>query len=424
MTGCGSKSLLKAKITYSPFIPRSHDDEMKLFRNDDILCIGLFGEEPGQEDRRASQRIPISIPVRYKVKRKSLFSFWHVAETIDYSKNSARLGVRLFSTKLISVDAKVEMDLKLPGEMVMSRYTGRIIWVRPKKNGYECGVAFHDFKHASAKEKLISFVTEKMCNSAEHYFKNIQASPVANPHELKSAYQLTYSEYLKRGYCDSNPSKMHYNYFALLPDSRTFVLKKDDMIMGTVSLIVDSRCGLPMETLFPHEIDRLRLPDRRIAEVSLLALDLSALGHKTFSLTDFEKMTCLFKLFKTLFDYARLETSVTDLVMCMHPKHQTLYKYLTFETIGEVKTYPGACNKPALPMRMNILKSVSEISIEHGKGNFFLKSETPREILKKKVDWSPALAEEFLYQQQHIFDKIPIEHRSYFADLYLERRPQ
>src|SRR3990167_9480963 len=155
-----------------------------------------------------------------------------------------------------------------------------------------------------------------------------------NFRELVSAYHLVYLEYFFRGYCKPKRSQVHYTYFCVLPESRTFLLihRKRCQISGTVSLVKDSPCGLPMESLFDYELCSLRREERCLAEVTLLAIPETVSDHQIFQARNMDKLLTVFSFFRVLLQYA-LNSGITDLVIAVHPKHELIYRYLTFKPI-------------------------------------------------------------------------------------------
>lgn len=382
---------------------------------DDILNNPNWFSSPHDSsgfELRRSDRTPLSVPVHYKVKPRLP---WNAAKSIDFSKG----GIRIQVPQLLSLDSEVELELKLPGETQITRVKGLVVWVRRTSHEgcYECGIAFKDLKKTQPNQ-LISFFAERICQLVAERGKDMTCRPADATSDLKAAFGLVYKEYLKRGYCDASPSGMHYSYFSLLPDSRTFVLKKEGALWGTISLVPDSSCGLPMDSLFAEEMASFRKPGRRLAEVTLLALDQDRVGGKVFSLMDFQKMACLFKLIKVLFDYARFQAGVTDLVICAHPKHEALYRYLGYESMGAVKPYPGACGKPAQPMHLDIIAAMSSVSLDKGRGFYFLKERTPEEILTAALAWTPGEIHDFLFEYDALWHKMSYDVQDHFKDYY------
>ncbi|MBI3615868.1 MAG: PilZ domain-containing protein [Candidatus Omnitrophica bacterium] len=365
-------------------------------------------------EKRGTSRVSMSVPVDYRILEEDVP--FKRGRTMNLSENGARLMI----PAVVTIGSWIEIKIKVSDSAKPVRVRGVVVWVVPSfSTGLtSCGIAFEDLKRVSRKEKLIAFIADKICQLALESTSKLVCRPAETLEELKSAYRLVYKEYLARGYCQPNPSQMQYNFFSVLPGTCTFILKGEDKLFGTISLIVDSPCGLPMESLFPKEIGRFRAQGRRLAEVGLLALDLSAIGKTFFSLTSFQKQACLFRLFKLMFDHARFVAGVTDLVIGMHPKHETLYRYLTFERIGAVRSYEGACGKPALPMRMDIPRTVASISQEEGKGSYFIRHTTPKETLETYYRFTPETVHELLMETRPLWEKLPETARVHLKSCY------
>ncbi|MBI3317461.1 MAG: hypothetical protein HYZ85_05625 [Candidatus Omnitrophica bacterium] len=362
----------------------------------------------------ADSMISFSLPVKYRKKSGS------VLRNIDSHIEASRNGVRLAVNKPLAVGTRIELNLKLPKIHHSMHLIGVVVWLQSSLNhlaSYECGVVFDNLRKVSHKDKLIGLFADRLCHYAIQKTKNFICRPAESWYEISQAFRLIYRQYLMRGYCRPNPTEMHYNYFCMLPQSRAFIVESDKKILGTISLIPDSPCGLPMESLFPMEISKLRAPGRKLAEVGFLALDLDRFGKKRFSLTDFRKLSCTFQLFKIMFDYAR-QMGVTDLVIAMHPKHKELYEYLTFETLGPVKSYEGACGNPALPMRMNIPQAEEHTATHHGKGMYFLKDRIPKEILSRHFCWTAQDIYDLTLKFQPLWEDIPQNAKDYLKFCY------
>lgn len=366
-----------------------------------ILEDNVFGQpkEPPPPDmdllaeKRREARISLSLPVRYREKGRGVP--WFPAQSVDVSRN----GVRLALDHKVTVGTRVDLDIKLPEVSDTVRLEGVIVWAHPSRNGtsvMECGIAFKNLRQLTHREQIMYFMADKICSLAERNARNFGCRPAVSVADLQKAYSLVYREYLAKGYCEESQAKMHYNIFSLLPSSKTFMLEKNDNFVGTISLIPDSPCGLPLDTIFKEEIDTFRRSGRKLAEVGLLALDGESFERNTFSLTDFQKLTGSFRLFKIMFDHARTLSGVTDLVIGMHPKHRELYRYLLFEDIGPVKSYPGARGKPALLMHMDIDRVEKTTALHRGVGSYFLRNVMPQKTLMNHYTWEPAAVLDFL----------------------------
>lgn len=362
------------------------------------------------DDRRKASRLSLTVPIRYQIKdsRKD----WQTVEALDVSLS----GIRILVNHPISLDSLMDLDMKLPGIAESLQLIGLVKRIRPvfDQPVVECGIAFHNFKQMPRKEVFVDFMANKFCYLNVDRRINCVARPAASIEELKSAYQLIHREYIKRGYCKPQASGMYYSYFSLLPDSRTFILEKESQIHGTLSLITDSPCGLPMESLFPDEIAKLRAQGRRLAENSLLALDQELLGHGLFSLTHSEKHLYFFSIVKMMMDCAR-DLGVTDLLIAVHPKHEDLYRFLTFEPIGPVRDYPGALGNPALPMRWQIDDPVKFMPKESGVRKYFSQAPAKPALRFSHVEHTRKSIYELLTP---LWPKMPKAAQAYFASLY------
>ena len=370
-----------------------------------------------ESERRSEPRFLLSLPVFHRVKGRSVNS-WIRTKSIDISQN----GIRLAVEGPIPVGTHVELDMKLPNYKKTIRLNGVVVWGKPSLNngaGYECGVAFENFRHkVSIKGKMINFMADKLCGLAMKSTEGMTCRPAMNKEDLEAAYGLVYDEYHKRKICRQDASELHYSFFCLMPGARTFLLELNGELAGTISLIVDSSCGIPMETLFPDRIGKFRQKGRRVAEVSLLALNQKMFGKKSFSLTDMRKLSASFKLFKIMFDYARLEAGVTDLFIAMHPKHRDLYQYLTFEVIGPVRSYYRAEGKPALPMHLDIARTVLTLPREMSIQRYFIEEKMSHELLESHFIWDAATAREFLFHRRNIWEELQPYQQAYLKVLY------
>ena len=370
-------------------------------------------------DRRAATRLPVKVPVLYRISNVS--RDWKAARALDISAS----GVRMVMTgNSVEMGSCLELRLKLPKMSHVFELNSTVVWSKaaPEKDKIECGLTFEGVRHLSNKEKMVHVFADKVCALALKHLDEFETHPAASFDELKQAYRLIYKEYLARGYCSEKSSQMHFNYFCVLPETRTFVLSKKKSIVGTISLIQDSPCGLPMESLFPAEIQELRETDRKLAEVSLLSLSKEEFHRKGFSLANLKKLKASLDLFKIMLYYADT-VGITDLVIAVHPKHEALYRYLNFEVIGPVRSYDGACGNPALPMRMNVKKFIHAIQ-GMPLGHYyqaFLDSPASRNI-RDHYAWNSKSVEELFKMEPSVVPLIPPKAKIYIENIFPNNR--
>jgi hypothetical protein len=179
---------------------------------------------------------------------------------------------------------------------------------------------------------------------------------VRNGEQLEQACRLLYRQYRRRGYCPANSLGLHFSPYMFAEESRTFVLRQNNQLCGTISVFPDSAAGVPCESLFPQEIENLRKQGIKFAEVGLLATKLSNMTIRGYTLTSTQKMLPVFSLFKIMVNFA-LDRGITHLVITIHPKHALLYRFFGFRQFSEIKSYGKVCGKPALPMIFDLKAS-------------------------------------------------------------------
>lgn len=97
---------------------------------------------------------------------------------------------------------------------------------------------------------------------------------------------------------------------------------------GTLTLGIDSEKGLLADELYEEEINAFRLKNKKVCEVSKLAVD-SKYGSKEV----------LASLFHLAYIYARTIHKASDAFIEVNPRHAGFYKrMLGFQPIGKVRT--------------------------------------------------------------------------------------
>lgn len=108
----------------------------------------------------------------------------------------------------------------------------------------------------------------------------------------------------------------------------TFEASSKHELFGTLTLGIDSEQGLLADELYGKEIDAFRLKNKKVCEVSKLAID-SKYGSKEV----------LASLFHLAYIYARTIHKASDAFIEVNPRHAGFYKrMLGFQPIGEIRT--------------------------------------------------------------------------------------
>jgi len=169
--------------------------------------------------------------------------------------------------------------------------------------------------------------------------RDIQANIGREQAELEDAYRLLATNYRARGYEAPGSTPYRYTPYHALPGTATFVARHDRRVVATLTLVPDTELlGLPMESIYGAEVDRLRRKGRRLAEFTSLAV-------QGLSLREF---TQAFNTLITLAMQYHIRQGGDTWVMAVHPRHKNYYrKVLGFAPLGSRKSYPAVMDQPA-----------------------------------------------------------------------------
>jgi hypothetical protein len=108
------------------------------------------------------------------------------------------------------------------------------------------------------------------------------------------------------------------------PHLSTFIAYDEGVLVGTVSVRMDSGEGLSADDLYRVEIDQLRAAGNRLCEFTRLAVDRTAASKPVLA-----------GLFHTAYLYAAVIRGVTHAVIEVNPRHVAFYgRALDFQPIG------------------------------------------------------------------------------------------
>lgn len=168
--------------------------------------------------------------------------------------------------------------------------------------------------------------------------------------ELIGAARLLHDSYRARGLIEAHPSGVRVVPQQAMPETVTFVAKRGEHVIGTISLVVDGGMALPMEKIYGEEVSALRQQGRRLAEVGALCVQ-----------PEFRHSGVSFLLNKLMYRTASEALGVDDLLIAVHPDAEDVYEAaLGFRAFGSVRRYPGLSRKAlAVALRLD-LRSVKE----------------------------------------------------------------
>ncbi|MEM9588192.1 MAG: long-chain N-acyl amino acid synthase [Planctomycetota bacterium] len=162
--------------------------------------------------------------------------------------------------------------------------------------------------------------------------------------DLSDAFRLIFQSYFQAGLVSQKPSGIRLTPHHLLPTSEVLVARHRGKITSTVSLFGDGKLGLPMQTMYPQQINQLRDQGIRLAEVGSLA------DERKSQIRFIDTFAQLGRLLAQL-AYAR---GYDGLVAVTHPKHARLYRrVMGFNQIGDLSDCPYANGNPAVALYLS-----------------------------------------------------------------------
>jgi hypothetical protein len=184
--------------------------------------------------------------------------------------------------------------------------------------------------------------------------------------EVLDAWCVVYKQYLAASLIGPNEFSI-FTFPEYLNNSTAVILgSKMNHTVCTVSAVLDSERGLPLDNYYRKELDGLRKQNKHLIEIGLLA---DARKENSFSnIVDLMAGIARFGVYSNHHDY----------VIGVHPRRINFFKQtFGFETLGEVKDYSKLKTAPVVllhacgkDLETASLKTTTEIYSESGEFDF------------------------------------------------------
>jgi hypothetical protein len=179
--------------------------------------------------------------------------------------------------------------------------------------------------------------------------------------DVQSAWGCVYDAYRRIEIIEPNIYSIHTNAHAATAHSAVFVGQLGDETRTTMTTIHDSEMGLPLDSVFPIEIDCLRKSGRRLSEAGLFGDRRAGIGRSA---------SALLNLMRLVFFYAVPREPAT-IIAGVHPHHAGFYqRMLGFQTLSETRQYPAVRDNPVVLLHMQVPELVRAPKIPRGVAYF------------------------------------------------------
>lgn len=162
-----------------------------------------------------------------------------------------------------------------------------------------------------------------------------------------AAARLVGRLYSAEGYLgnDHRGDSPYFTLHHLLSEATVFVAREGSHIIGTLTVILDSGAGLPMESLYGEDVDALRNAGRSVCEICSLAID---------PYREKRSSSLVLNLFKQAMSFLVYLTPVTDALITLKPSHAEFYgRRLGFSPMGGLKFDGRFSDAETVAMRLS-----------------------------------------------------------------------
>ena len=194
-------------------------------------------------------------------------------------------------------------------------------------------------------------MADRLLEANEYRFgpKSDWSIVVANTQALREkAFRLVHDIYLGKGYAlrSSGRSELWCTIHHLHPYTLTFLAMKAGQAAGTISIVPDSRLGLPADIIFPEQLAVLRKAGRRLSEIFSLGVD-EGIDHSAVDLT--------MHLYRLVHLAATRLFHNTDIIASVMAHHAVFYsKMLLFDEVSPESRQSPKTGEQVVFTRMNL----------------------------------------------------------------------
>ncbi|MFG0251864.1 MAG: hypothetical protein ACF8NJ_03215 [Phycisphaerales bacterium JB038] len=175
--------------------------------------------------------------------------------------------------------------------------------------------------------------------SSEQSSAELVYGPASSLAELRQSYSLTYLKYRERGLAEENSGQVFFSKQHLQHRAVTLVGRIGHTVFTTLSVVMDGPMGLPLDVVFPDELNQFRRQGAVLGELGLFADRRRSLSQSLAAMHE------LFRLGHWFVEANDFNFGVIG----VHPRHAAFsQRLLGFRTSVEVREHPTVRNAPAV----------------------------------------------------------------------------
>ncbi|WP_243429896.1 N-acyl amino acid synthase FeeM domain-containing protein [Acetobacter sacchari] len=197
----------------------------------------------------------------------------------------------------------------------------------------------------------MSPVQNARINSADHplapflassHTSNYVARIALDPKTRQDAFRLRYESYLYFGYISPNDDELFFDEYDSLPNSRTVVLYRFGVPVGSVrTCLLTTRGGQrgasPASHAFPEEVERILAGNRPSGHGGFRAVETTRLVRSPSALNSTGLIFMLYRMAA----YIGIAADAEILLACVREEHVSFYQRLGYSSKTGLRPYPG-----------------------------------------------------------------------------------
>jgi len=161
--------------------------------------------------------------------------------------------------------------------------------------------------------------------------------------DLRAAYRLVHDVYVSTGFIHAEPSGLRLRIFETSADTATFVAKVEGRVVGVLSVVADSSdLGLPSDSAFKPELDRLRSEGFRLCELTNQAIA-----------PEYRKTAIATELMRCAFAHG-IKAGFHQSIAAVSPSHDGFYELMGFRRFGSERSYSEKIYDPVIAVAMDL----------------------------------------------------------------------
>lgn len=199
--------------------------------------------------------------------------------------------------------------------------------------------------------------------------------------DVVAAWRLVYDAYAGSGLIDPNPWQIHTVPKAIHHNNVVICAGSEEEAVSTLTIIHDSE-GIPLDDIYPDELDGLRDRGRSLMEIGLLADRREQVSRS---------LPALLEMMRYVFYRSRFTDS--DIMIGVHPHHGRYYrKYFGFEDHGPTSTHPTVNHNPVVLMRLDLNEKLKLDPLPRGLA-MYVANPLPSDTFDQKFAFHPERVE-------------------------------